>query len=187
MTKKQWVTCQHQLPVTTPHSFPGSDTEFPPCSGFRIGHYSAETSRGQHSAAHTCWVQSTPGNPDSGCLLNKDHQLSPHSVPDIVENPMNKWRLQQDHLFYIFKIETKFHHFMNETGVPETCPYLPTCPPGALMEQVTESSCLSPAFQPGRGFIQIQLLFKTPMSLFPVQGISHPWSNLTAIITNDLP
>ena len=61
-----------------------------------------------------------------GCWLNKDHQLSPNSVPDIVENPMNKWKLPQDHLFYSFKIETKFHHFMNETWVPETCPHLPT-------------------------------------------------------------
>ena len=126
MTKKQWVTYQHQLPVTTPHCFPGSDTEFPPCSGFRIGHHSAETSRRQHSAAQTCWVQSTPCL--RGCRLNKDHQLSPNSVPDIVENPfpMKKWRLPQDHLFYNFKIATKSHHFMNETWVPETCPHLPT-------------------------------------------------------------
>ena len=87
----------------------------------------AETSRGQHSAAQTCWVQSTPCL--RGCRLNKDHQLSPNSVPDIVENPfpMKKWRLPQDHLFYNFKIATKSHHFMNETWVPETCPHLPTC------------------------------------------------------------
>ena len=57
MTKKQWVTYQHQLTVTTPICFPGSDTEFPPCSGFRIRHYSVETSRGQHSATQTCSAQ----------------------------------------------------------------------------------------------------------------------------------
>lgn len=140
MTKKQWVTCQHQLPVTTPHSFPGQTLSSLPaqasCDRGTTRPRPVEGSTQQRTRAGSSQplvIQT------SGCLLNKDHQLSPHSVPDIVENPMNKWRLQQDHLFYIFKIKTKFHHFMNETWVPETCPYLPTCPPGSLMEQVTES------------------------------------------------
>ena len=49
------------------------------------------------------------------------------------------------------------HHFMNETWVPENCPS------GCLGEQVT---CLSPASQPSRGFIQTQLLSKT-LNAFP--------------------
>ena len=219
MTKKQRVTYQHQLTVTTPICFPGSDTEFPPCSGFRIRHYSVETSRGQHSATQTCSAQfssvaqscpdslrphesqhtrppcpsPTPGGAGSsqflviqaqGMLTQQGLSAEPALCTRHSWKPLPHEEMEAPTAPFILKLQDwdqvpSFHEW--DRG-PWNLPL-----PGSLMEQVIEISCLSPASQPSRGFIQIQLLFKTPMSVSPVQGISHPWSNLTAIITNDLP
>ena len=61
----------------------------------------------------------------------------------------------------------------------------PTCPPGCIVRRL-QSSRLSPASQPSRGFIQTQLLSKTPnvCSSPPFKGsLTHDlWQPL---ITND--
>ena len=147
------------IPVPSPRSLSGQDIEFPPCSGFG----QALLCHDQKGAALDSlealgplpsWLPRIRGH-----WLNKDHQLSPDSVQTQLETPV-PWDLEAHTGPFILELKDIPSPTISWMR-PGSLRPPPTCPPGCLGEQVTES----PASQPSRGFIQTQLLSKTPMSV----------------------
>ena len=64
----------------------GPDTEFPPCSGFRIQHCSGVNRRGQHSTVHGCRVPSSTDYPCSGDTDSQRSSTEPPLCADTVQN-----------------------------------------------------------------------------------------------------